>query len=75
MILTAAEILDSAMDDLDPDIRAIVTDHFFDGASVFKIQRHRQMKKREVETCLATALDDIKAYMLRRGVRASTDLL
>jgi hypothetical protein len=75
MILTAAEILDSAIGELAPDIRAIVTDHFFDGASVFKIQRQRQMKKREVEAQIATALNDIKAYMLRRGVRASIDLL
>jgi hypothetical protein len=75
MILTAAEILDSAIGELAPDIQAIVTEHFFDGASVYKIQRHRQMKRQEVETCIATALDHIKEYMLRRGIRASADLL
>jgi hypothetical protein len=75
MILTPAEILDSAMDELAPDIRAIVTDHFFDGASVYKIQRQRRMKKVEVETCLATALDGIKEYMRSRGIRATADLL
>jgi hypothetical protein len=74
MILTAAEILASAMDELAPDIRAIVSDHFFDGASVYKIQRQRKMKRQEIEAYITTALNEIKAYMLRRGVRASTDL-
>ena len=75
VLLTAAEILNSAMAELAPDIQAIVTEHFFDGASVYKIQRHRQMKRQEVETYIATALDQIKEYMLRRGVRDSADLL
>jgi hypothetical protein len=75
MILTAAEILDSAIGDLAPEIQAIVTEHFFDGASVHKIQRQRQMKRKEVEAQIATALNDIKVYMLRRGVRASADVL
>jgi hypothetical protein len=75
MILTAAEILDSAIGELAPDVQAIVTEHFFDGASVYKIQRQRRMRKVEVEACITTALNEIKAYMFRRGVRASADVL
>ena len=75
MILTAAEILNSAMGELTPDIRAIVTDHFFDGASVHKIQRQRRMKRLEVEACITTALNGIKEYMLRRGILTSADVL
>jgi hypothetical protein len=75
MILTAAEIVDSAIGELAPEIQAIVTEHFFDGASVQRIQRQRRMRKAEVEACITTALNEIKAYMLRRGVRASADVL
>jgi hypothetical protein len=49
VILTAAEILNAAIGELAPGIRAIVTDHLFDGASLYKIQRQRRMKRLEVE--------------------------
>jgi hypothetical protein len=75
VILAAAEILNAAIAELAPDIRAIVANHFFDGESVYKIQRHRRMKRLEVEACITTALNEIKAYMLRRGIRANADLL
>ena len=43
----------------------MVEAHYFDGESVFKIQRKRGMKRRDVEGAIAAALETMRTILLR----------
>lgn len=75
MFLFAADLVAAAIDCLDPELAAIAKEHFLGGASVFKIQRHRRMKRKEVETCISKAVDEMREYMRRRGIRKAADIM
>ena len=75
MLLNASELLNAALNELSPDIRTAVEAHFFDGASIFTIQRQCKAKRQDVEECITTALNEMRVYMRRRGIQGSSDVL
>lgn len=56
------------------DIRSIKEAHFFDGDSALKIQRQRQMKRRDVEAIIAATLETMRTSLWRRGVLGLGDV-
>ena len=75
VILTAADLLSAALDELSPDIRSMMDAHFFDGDSTFRIQRQRHMKRRDVETVIGAALETMRISLRLRGVRGFGDVM
>jgi hypothetical protein len=75
VILTASELLTTALNDLPPNDRAIVEAHFFDGESMFKIQRHRKMRRRDLENMIEAALATMRTSLRSRGVRSVSDVI
>ena len=69
VIVTASELVNAVVSDLPPDVRSIVGQHFQDGDSVFKIQRQRGMKRRDVEARIETALGAMRRALRSRGVK------
>ena len=49
--------------------------HFFDGDCPFTIQRHRHMKRRDVEAMIAAVVEDNAEIAERRGVRDLADVI
>ena len=75
MISTAAELAVALVADLPPEVRTIVEAHFFDGESVFKIQRQRKMKRRDLKATIEAALGNMRVALRSRGVRAVGDVI
>ena len=63
------------VNDLPPDVRKIVEAHFFDGESIFKIQRRYKMKRRDLEAMIEAALLSMRTALRSRGVRAVGDVI
>ena len=74
MILSAAELIAAALDDLPADIRSIVQSHYLDGESVRKIQKCRPMKCRDIEAVIAAALEEMRKALKSRGFEGVSDL-
>lgn len=74
MILFPTDLLAAALDDLPPEIRSILEAYFFNGESTFKIQRHTQMKHRDVETAIETGLSIMRAVLKDLGITTMADL-
>ena len=47
MLSTAADLAAALVKDLPPDVRKIEEAHFFDGESIFTIQRRHNLKSRK----------------------------
>jgi len=75
MILNAAELVAAALNELPSEIRTLVEAHFFDCESVFKIQRHHQMKRRDIEATIAAALANMRTTLRSRGFNEMSDLM
>ena len=75
MISTAAELATALVKELPPDVRKLVEAHFFDGESLFKIQRHHGMKRRDLEAMIEFALVTMRSALRGRGVRAVADVI
>jgi hypothetical protein len=75
MISTAAELAAAIVADLPPDVRKIVEAHFFDGDSIFKIQRRYRMRRRDLEEMIEAALCNMRLALRSRGVRAVADVI
>ncbi len=75
MILNPTELAADLMCDLPPDVRAVMDAHFVDGHSVHMIQRHQNIKRRDLETMIETALAAMRTELRRRGVRAVSDAM
>ena len=73
MISTAAELATALVKELPPDVRSIMEAHFFDGESLFKIQRRHKVKRRDMEAITATALVTMRKAMRSRGVQGVAD--
>jgi hypothetical protein len=75
MLSTAADLAAALVHDLPPDIRKIVEAHFFDGESIFKIQRRYKLKRRDLESMIQAALVSMRTALRSRGVRAVGDVI
>ena len=75
MLSSAAELAAALVQDLPPDIRSIVEAHFFDGESIFKIQRRYKLKRRDLEAMIEAALLTMRLALRSRGVRAVGDVI
>ncbi len=75
MIFTAAELADSLVRDLPTEVRKVVEAHFFDGESLFKIQRRVNLNCRDVSKIIEDALVTMRSGMLRRGVLTVNDVI
>lgn len=60
---------------LPPDVRKIVEAHFFDGESIFTIQRRYKIKRRDLDALIEAALVSMRAALRSRGVRAVADVI
>ncbi len=63
MISTAAELTAALVKYLPPHIRSIVEAHCFDGESIFKIQRQRKMKRRNLEALIEATLVTMQEWI------------
>jgi hypothetical protein len=70
VLLFPTDLLVTALNELSPEFRVIMSARFLDGESLLAIMRHHRMKKKEVEASIATALCEMKTYMRRRDIRA-----
>jgi len=75
MLSTAAELAATLVNDLPPDVRSIVEAHFFDGESIYKIQRRYKMKRRDLEVMIEAALVKMRLALRSRGVRVVGDVI
>jgi hypothetical protein len=75
MISTADNLAAALVHDLPPDIRKIVEAHFFDGESIFIIQRRHKLKRRDLQTMVHAALVTMRTALRSRGVGAVADTL
>jgi hypothetical protein len=75
MLSTAADLASNLVLDLPPDVRKIVEAHFFDGESIFKIQRRYKLKRRDLESMIEAALGNMRTALRSRGVRAVRDVI
>jgi hypothetical protein len=75
MIFTAPELAVAVVKDLPPEVRMVVEAHFFDGESIFKIQRRYNLKRRDLEAMIEAALVTMRTALRRRGVRAVGDVI
>jgi len=75
MISTAADLTAALVQGLPPDVRKIVEAHFFDGESIFKIQRRYKLKRRDLEMLIQAALVTMRTALRNRGVRAVADVI
>ncbi len=75
MISTAADLAAALVSDLPPEVRKIVEAHFFDGESVFKLQRRHKMKRRDLEAMIEAALVSMRMALRSRGVRGLADVI
>lgn len=69
----AADLAAAIVNDLQPDVQRIVEAHFFDGESIFKIQRRYKLKRRDLEAMIKAALVTMRMALRSRGVRAVGD--
>jgi hypothetical protein len=75
MIFTAAELAATVVKELPPDVRTVVEAHFFDGESIFKIQRRYKLKRRDLEAMIEAALVTMRSALRSCGVRAVADVI
>jgi hypothetical protein len=75
MISTAADLAAALVNDLPPEVRIIVEAHFFEGESIFTIQRRHGMKRRDLEMLIQAALVTMRTALRSRGVRAVSDVI
>jgi hypothetical protein len=75
MLSTAAELAAALVRDLQPEVRKIVEAHFFDGESIFTIQRRYKLKRRDLETMIEAALGNMRLVLQSRNVRAVADVV
>lgn len=75
MLSSPADLAAALVNDLPPEIRKIVEAHFFDGESVFKLQRRHKMKRRDIEGMIDVALVSMRTALRSRGVRAVADVI
>jgi hypothetical protein len=75
MLSTAADLAAALVNDLPPDVRNIVEAHFYDGDSIFKIQRRYKLKRRDLEAMIEAALGNMRLALRSRGVRAVSDVI
>lgn len=75
MIFTAAELAATVLKDLPPDLRMVVEAHFFDGESIFQIQRHYKLKRRDLEAMIEAALVTMRSALRSCGVQAVGDVI
>lgn len=75
MISDAIELVAAVVNDLPSDLRTVVAAHFFEDESVFKIQRQRKMKRRDLETMIEIALGTMRMALRGRGVRGVSDVI
>jgi len=75
MLSNAADLAAAVVADLPPDVRKIVEAHFFDGDSIFKIQRRYKMKRRDLEAMIEAALVTMRTALRSRNVRAVGDVI
>lgn len=75
VILNAAELLSATLKEMSPYNRAVLEAHFFDGESIFKIQRRYNLKRRDLEAMIEAALVTMRSALRSRGVRAVADVI
>jgi DNA-directed RNA polymerase specialized sigma24 family protein len=75
VILTAAEILDHALNDLSAEQRTLVEAHVLDHQSVHTLVRRRGVPKRDIERALAAAFEAMRYALVRRGIRGFRECL
>jgi hypothetical protein len=75
MLSTAADLAAALVNDLPPDVRNIVEAHFFDGESIFTIQRRYKMRRRDLEAMIEAALLTMRTALQSRGVGAVGDVI
>lgn len=75
MLLSLGELVAQVVTELPADLRSIVESHYLEGASVYKIQRQRGMKRREVEAILTAALEMMRTTLRRQGIDGIWDVL
>jgi len=75
MILTAADLLSTTLDELPSEARNMVESHFLSGESVHKIQRHNHRKRREIQAVIAAALAEMRISLSSRGVSVIADVI
>lgn len=75
VILTGNDLLTAALEELPFNVRGLVEAHFFDGESIFKIQRYHKIRRRKIEASITSALERMRTYMLHRDVQAVNDLI
>ena len=63
MISTAADLAAAAVNELPPDVRKIVEAHFFEGESIFTIQRRYKIKRRDLDALIEAALVSMRAAL------------
>jgi DNA-directed RNA polymerase specialized sigma24 family protein len=74
VILSIPELA-AALAELPTDTRTMVESHFLDGDSTFRIQRQRQMKRREVEAAIGAAVVTMRTALHGRGVLGMADVI
>lgn len=75
MLATPTELVTALVDGLPPELRKLVEAHFFDGESVYRLQRQRKMKRRDLEAMLDGAKDRMRMALHIRGVARFSDVL
>ena len=75
MISTASDLAVALVHGLPPDVRKIVEAHFFEGESIFTIQRRYKLKRRDLEAMIEAALVTMRTALGSRGVRAVADVI
>jgi DNA-directed RNA polymerase specialized sigma24 family protein len=64
-----------ALETLPPFERALMADHFLDGASVHTLARRYSVKRRDIEATIEAALVTMRTALCSRGVRAVGDVI
>jgi hypothetical protein len=75
MIANPTELASILLEDLPPDVRTVVEAHFFDGESLFKLQRSHKLKRRDMEAMIEAALVTMRTALRGRGVQAVADVI
>jgi hypothetical protein len=75
MLSNPADLAAALVHDLPSDIRSIVEAYFFDGESIFKLQRRYKLKRRDLEAMIEAALVSMRVTLRSRGVRAVADVI
>ena len=70
-----ATMITTALQTLPAFQRSLVTAHFIDGDSIWKIMRHSNLKRKEIESAIQAALTTMKEVLRSRGIETVSDVV